>query len=97
MLAVLLDAALYLAWMDAPRPAQTAIRSTGQCSPGREHDADFQPDVRYESSDLLLHVRLVEAGHAAAFPPDLGWGAGGLRPPISRTLPARSPRVSVRS
>ncbi|MBC2876962.1 MULTISPECIES: LysR family transcriptional regulator [Streptomyces] len=36
-------------------------------------DAGFEPDVRFESSDLLLHLRLVEEGHAAAFLPDLIW------------------------
>jgi DNA-binding transcriptional LysR family regulator len=44
--------------------------------------AGFEPDVRYESSDLLLHLRLVEQGHAAAFLPDLVWAgrkASGVR------------------
>ncbi|MBB5934394.1 LysR substrate-binding domain-containing protein [Streptomyces zagrosensis] len=35
--------------------------------------AGFEPDVRYESTDLLLHRRLVEQGHAAALLPDLVW------------------------
>jgi DNA-binding transcriptional LysR family regulator len=35
--------------------------------------AGFEPDVRYESADLLLHLRLVEQGHAAALLPDLVW------------------------
>ncbi|MEU9484694.1 LysR family transcriptional regulator [Streptomyces decoyicus] len=35
--------------------------------------ADFEPDVRFESTDLLLHLRLVEQGHAAALLPDLVW------------------------
>jgi DNA-binding transcriptional LysR family regulator len=48
--------------------------------------AGFEPDVRYESSDLVLHTRLVEAGHAAAFLPDLVWG--GRRPTVAvRPLP----------
>jgi DNA-binding transcriptional LysR family regulator len=41
-------------------------------------DAGFEPDVRFESPDLLLHLRLVEQGHAAAFLPDLVWRG---RPP----------------
>lgn len=40
--------------------AMTACRAAG-----------FEPDVRYVSSDLLLHLRLVETGHAVAFVPDL--------------------------
>ncbi|MGI5400547.1 LysR substrate-binding domain-containing protein [Streptomyces sp. CA-135486] len=42
--------------------------------------AGFEPDVRYESADLLLHLRLVEQGHAAALLPDLVWL--GRRPTI---------------
>ncbi|WP_398927969.1 LysR substrate-binding domain-containing protein [Streptomyces sp. Ag109_O5-1] len=34
-------------------------------------DAGFEPDVRFETTDLLLHLRLVEEGLAAAFLPDL--------------------------
>lgn len=36
-------------------------------------DAGFEPDVRFETTDLLLHLRLVEQGHAAGFLPDLVW------------------------
>ncbi|MFF8432266.1 LysR family transcriptional regulator [Streptomyces sp. NPDC016566] len=36
-------------------------------------DAGFEPDVRFETTDLLLHVRLVEQHHAAAFLPGLVW------------------------
>ncbi|GAA0396228.1 LysR family transcriptional regulator [Streptomyces luteireticuli] len=41
-------------------------------------EAGFEPDVRFESPDLLLHLRLVEQGHAAALLPDLVHGG---RPP----------------
>ena len=40
--------------------------------------AGFEPDVRFESTDLLLHLRLVERGHAAALLPGLVWAG---RPP----------------
>lgn len=33
----------------------------------------FEPDVRFQSPDLLLQLRLVETGHAVAFVPDLLW------------------------
>ncbi|MFF4796277.1 LysR substrate-binding domain-containing protein [Streptomyces sp. NPDC001276] len=36
-------------------------------------NAGFEPDVRFETTDLLLHLRLVEQKHAAAFLPDLVW------------------------
>ncbi|MFF7238811.1 LysR family transcriptional regulator [Streptomyces collinus] len=35
--------------------------------------AGFEPDVRFETTDLLFHLRLVEQDHAAAFLPDLLW------------------------
>ncbi|MGW4597687.1 LysR substrate-binding domain-containing protein [Streptomyces sp. NPDC004457] len=34
-------------------------------------NAGFEPDVRFETTDLLLHLRLVEQGHAAALLPGL--------------------------
>ncbi|MEU4155221.1 LysR substrate-binding domain-containing protein [Actinoplanes sp. NPDC026670] len=48
--------------------------------------AGFEPDVRYETSDLTLHVRLVEAGHAAAFLPGLVF-AGRRSTVATRPLP----------
>jgi DNA-binding transcriptional LysR family regulator len=51
-------------------------------------EAGFEPDVRFESIDLLLHARLVEQHHAAAFLPDLVWAGG--PPTVALTdLPAR--------
>ncbi|MFE2506885.1 LysR family transcriptional regulator [Streptomyces naganishii] len=41
-------------------------------------DAGFEPDVPFETTDLLFHLRLVEQGLAAAFLPDLVWSG---RPP----------------
>ncbi|MEU5722306.1 LysR family transcriptional regulator [Micromonospora sp. NPDC047738] len=49
-------------------------------------NAGFEPDVRFETTDLLLHLRLVEQGHAAAFLPDLVWS--GQPPTVTlRQLP----------
>ncbi|GAA0420397.1 transcriptional regulator [Acrocarpospora corrugata] len=36
-------------------------------------NAGFEPDVRFETTDLLIHRRLVEQGHAVALLPDLVW------------------------
>lgn len=36
-------------------------------------DSGFEPDVVFESADMLMHARLVEQGHAVAFLPDLLW------------------------
>jgi DNA-binding transcriptional LysR family regulator len=52
----------------AGRWARLACRSAG-----------FEPDVRFVSSDLLLHVHLVRTGHAVALLPDLLGPADGLR------------------
>ncbi|QFG23265.1 LysR family transcriptional regulator [Actinomadura sp. WMMB 499] len=66
-----LAAAAGLPWV--MEPAGTASRrwATRLC-----RNAGFEPDVRYESTDLLLHLRLVERGHAAALLPDLVWTGG---------------------
>jgi len=36
--------------------------------------AGFEPDVRFEATDLTAHVRLVASGHAVGMLPDLIWG-----------------------
>ncbi len=51
-------------------------------------EAGFEPDVRFESTDLLLHLRLVEHGHAAALLPGLVWAGHPPTVPVVR-LPAR--------
>lgn len=49
-------------------------------------NAGFEPDIRFETTDLLLHLRLVEQRHAAAFLPDLVWS--GQPPTVTlRRLP----------
>ncbi|MET8976947.1 LysR substrate-binding domain-containing protein [Streptomyces sp. NPDC004539] len=50
----------------------------------RCREAGFEPDVRFETTDLLLHVRLVEEGHAAAFLPDLVWRGHSPTVPLRR-------------
>lgn len=37
------------------------------------HEAGFEPEVRFESADMLLHVRMVEQKLAVALVPDLAW------------------------
>ncbi|WP_206060622.1 LysR substrate-binding domain-containing protein [Nonomuraea basaltis] len=49
-------------------------------------NAGFEPDVRFETTDLLIHLRLVEHCHAAALLPDLVWN--GKAPTVTlRQLP----------
>ncbi|MES5818433.1 LysR substrate-binding domain-containing protein [Streptomyces sp. RG80] len=47
-------------------------------------NAGFDPDVRFETTDLLLHRRLVEQEHAAAFLPDLVWDGHPPTVPLRR-------------
>ncbi|WP_172387656.1 LysR family transcriptional regulator [Streptomyces sp. MNP-20] len=58
-------------WVMEPEGTAARRWATTVC-----REAGFEPDVRYESADLLVHLRLAERGHAAAFLPDLVWGAG---------------------
>lgn len=59
-------------------PAGTAARywAVQQC-----RDAGFEPDIRFDSADLEIHVHLVRAGHAVGLLPDLVWSGntGGIR------------------
>lgn len=56
------------AWVMEPLGTASRQWATTMC-----RSAGFEPDVRYESDDLLVHLALVERGHAAAFLPDLIW------------------------
>ncbi|UQA98104.1 LysR substrate-binding domain-containing protein [Streptomyces halobius] len=60
-------------------PAGTASRrwATTVCRP-----AGFEPDVRFESPDLLVRLRLVEEGQAAALLPGLSWSGGASSVPL---------------
>ncbi len=60
-------------WVMEPEGTAARHWATALC-----RDAGFEPDVRFETTDLLLHLRLVEQKHAAAFLPDLLWTG---RPP----------------
>ncbi|ARX84490.1 MULTISPECIES: LysR substrate-binding domain-containing protein [Streptomyces] len=75
-----------LPWVLEPEGSAARRWATTVC-----RAAGFEPDVRFESPDLLLHVRLVERGHAVALLPDLVWG--GAAPTVAlRGLP-RGQRV----
>ncbi|MGO2747605.1 LysR family transcriptional regulator [Microbacterium sp.] len=60
-----------VAWAMEPHGAAVRQWAVQQC-----RAAGFEPDVRFEATDLIAHVRLVEAGHAAAMLPDLVWSDG---------------------
>ena len=52
---------------------------------GACRDAGFEPDVRFTSTDLQIHLRLVESGLAAGLLPDLA-GAGDRQNLVARRL-----------
>lgn len=56
------------AWVLEPRGAAVRQWAVQQC-----RAAGFEPDVRFEATDLIAHSRLVAAGHAVAMLPDLVW------------------------
>ncbi|MFD1720487.1 LysR family transcriptional regulator [Amnibacterium endophyticum] len=57
-----------LPWVMEPRGAASRHWAEQRC-----REAGFEPDVRVESADLEVHVRLVESGNAVAILPDLVW------------------------
>ncbi|MFE9623549.1 LysR substrate-binding domain-containing protein [Streptomyces sp. NPDC006527] len=68
-------------WVMEPEGTAARHWATTLC-----RNAGFEPDVRFETTDLLLHLRLVEEQHAAAFLPDLVWN--GQSPTVAlRQLP----------
>jgi DNA-binding transcriptional LysR family regulator len=58
---------------DAPWILDPPDTTTGRWARTLCRSAGFEPDVRFESPDLLLQVHLVETGHAVALLPDLLW------------------------
>lgn len=56
------------AWVMEPLPNAARNWATALC-----RTAGFEPRVRFEANDLLLHVRLAETAHAVALLPDLVW------------------------
>lgn len=59
------------AWVLEPRGAAVREWAVQQC-----RAAGFEPDVRFEATDLVAHARIVAAGHAVAMLPDLVWTSG---------------------
>ncbi len=57
-----------LPWVLEPKGKPARIWAESACKA-----AGFEPNVRYESADLLVHARLAETGHAVAVLPDLVW------------------------
>lgn len=56
------------AWVMEPTGSAARAWAVQQC-----RLAGFEPDVRFEATDLLAHARLIAAGHAVGMIPDLLW------------------------
>lgn len=65
-------------WVMEPAPAASRHWALQLC-----RQADFEPDVRYESADLQSHLQLIEAGLAVAVLPGI---LGGYRAPNVRWI-----------
>ncbi|MEY2847907.1 MAG: hypothetical protein RI885_572 [Actinomycetota bacterium] len=63
-----LDEAAASAWVMEPRGTASRHWAEQAC-----RLAGFEPDVRFETADLMAHIRLVESGNAVAILPDLVW------------------------
>jgi DNA-binding transcriptional LysR family regulator len=55
-------------WVMEPQGAASRHWAEQMC-----RTAGFEPDVRYESADLQVHIALVRSGNAVALLPDLIW------------------------
>lgn len=58
-------------WVMEPEWSAARQWTTAIC-----REAGFEPDIQFESSDLLVHARLVNEGHAHAFLPSLALREG---------------------
>jgi DNA-binding transcriptional LysR family regulator len=81
-------------WVMEPMGTHARSWAQAEC-----RGAGFEPKVAYESSDVLLHVRLVAAGLAAALVPGLALAASGIEGVQAHPLkggPARRIAIAVR-
>lgn len=81
-------------WVMEPRGTQARSWAEAEC-----RGAGFEPRVAYESSDVLLHVRLVAAGLAVGLVPGLALAASDTRSVRAHALkgePARRIATAVR-
>lgn len=76
------------AWVMEPLGTAARQWAVQQC-----RAAGFEPDVRFELSDLTAHVGLIETGLAVGLLPDLVWA--GRRPPVRLVDLPRSPAREV--
>lgn len=63
-----LNDAADLPWVMEPTGTAARTWAVQQC-----REAGFDPDIRFDSADLEIHIHLVRAGHAVSLLPDLVW------------------------
>ncbi len=63
-----LEGATALPWVMEPEGTASRQWATQLC-----RSAGFEPDVRFETADLIAHIRLIESGNAVGILPDLIW------------------------
>lgn len=68
LLPVALSDAAALPWVLEPAGTASRAWATQLC-----RQAGFEPDVRFETADLVAHIRLIESGNAVGILPDLVW------------------------
>ncbi|TFD20077.1 LysR family transcriptional regulator [Cryobacterium sp. TMT4-10] len=66
--AAALEDAATLPWVMEPEGTASRQWATQLC-----RSAGFEPDVRFETADLIAHIRLIESGNAVGILPDLVW------------------------
>jgi DNA-binding transcriptional LysR family regulator len=64
----MLTAVAGMPWVLEPRGTASREWAEQLC-----RDAGFEPDVRFESADLMAHIRLIRTGNAVGLLPDLVW------------------------
>jgi DNA-binding transcriptional LysR family regulator len=63
-----LSAAATMPWVLEPEGTASREWAEQLC-----RDAGFEPDVRFETADLMAHIRLIRSGNAVGLLPDLVW------------------------
>lgn len=66
--ASILEETAGLPWVMEPVGTASRQWATQLC-----RSAGFEPDVRFETADLIAHIRLIESGNAVGILPDLVW------------------------
>ncbi|PPL19675.1 LysR substrate-binding domain-containing protein [Microterricola pindariensis] len=75
-------------WVMEPKGTAARLWATQLC-----RAAGFEPDVRFETADLMTHIRLIRSGNAVGLLPDLVWA--GEAPSVELVELAGNPHRDV--